>query len=115
MCICTLRVRVQVCADYCRRKSPSYTFYATQYGTECWCQDESIDLGGGAATCDYPCPGDRSVVCGGYDAFSLYDLEETDLPSPPTDDNYMGCFADDQHDRVLGAKTSSDRMTSEVQ
>lgn len=53
-------------------------------------------------------------MCGGFDSFSLYDLEEGELPSPPTDDNYVGCFADDRNDRVLGAKSSSSEMTSEV-
>ncbi|CAM9474079.1 unnamed protein product, partial [Ectocarpus fasciculatus] len=104
-----------VCADYCRDQSSSYTHYATQYGRECWCQDESIDFRRhGAATCDYQCSGDDSIVCGGFDAFSLYDLEEGELPSPPTDDNYVGCFADDRNDRVLGAKSSSSEMTSEA-
>eukprot|EP00903_Cladosiphon_okamuranus_P014055 g13064.t1 len=101
-----------VCADYCREQSSSYTHYATQYGRECWCQDDSIDLTQGAGTCDYQCSGDDSIVCGGFDSFSLYDLEE--LPSPPTDKNYMGCFADDRNERVLGAKSSSREMTSEA-
>lgn len=37
-----------------------------------------------------------------------------DLLTSPTDDGYVGCFADDQHDRVLGAKMVSSEMTSEV-
>lgn len=53
-------------------------------------------------------------MCGGVDSFSLYDLAQADLPSSPTDDNYIGCFADDRNDRVLGAKISSSEMTSEV-
>ncbi|CAM9855150.1 unnamed protein product, partial [Scytosiphon promiscuus] len=103
-----------VCADYCRELSSSYTHYATQYGRECWCQDESIHLRHGAGSCDYQCSGDDSIVCGGFDSFSLYDLEGGELPSPPTDDNYVGCFADDQNDRVLGAQSSSSEMTSEA-
>lgn len=53
-------------------------------------------------------------MCGGLDSFSLYNLAEAPLPTPPTGDNYVGCFADDRHDRVLGAKASSSSMTSEV-
>ena len=82
--------------------------------TQCWCQDSHIDLRHGAGTCDYNCSGDEAIVCGGFDSFSLYDLAEAPLPTPPTDDNYVGCFADDRQDRVLGAKTSSSSMTSEV-
>lgn len=120
-CYCFAHVRaihaplVQLCADYCREESASYTHYATQYGRECWCQDENIDLRHGVGTCDYECSGDESIVCGGVDSFSLYDLvEEGENPSPPTDDNYMGCFADDRNDRILGAMMSSSEMTSEV-
>ncbi|CAM9628762.1 unnamed protein product, partial [Ectocarpus sp. 12 AP-2014] len=103
-----------VCATYCRRESASYAYYATQYGRECWCQDSHIDLRHGAGTCDYNCSGDEAIVCGGFDSFSLYDLAEAPLPTPPTDNNYVGCFADDRHDRVLGTKTSSSSMTSEA-
>ncbi|CAM9249348.1 unnamed protein product [Ectocarpus sp. 13 AM-2016] len=103
-----------VCAAYCYRESASYAYYATQYGRECWCQDADIDLRHGEATCDYACSGDASISCGGFDAFTLYDLEGANLPTPPADDNYVGCFADDRHDRVLGAKTSSRSMTSEA-
>lgn len=105
---------VQVCAEYCRGRSSSYKHYATQYGRECWCQDESIELRHGAGTCDFQCSGDFSIVCGGFDSFSLYELVERELPSPPAADNYVGCFADDRNDRVLGAKSSSSEMTSEV-
>lgn len=109
-------LRVQACANHCHKEPPSYAYYATQHGTECWCAGEGADpTVNGAATCDYPCSGDGSIVCGGYDAFSLYDLGKSDLLSPPTDENYVGCFADDQNDRVLGAKTSSRKMTPEVQ
>eukprot|EP00752_Nemacystus_decipiens_P012284 g10890.t1 len=103
-----------VCADYCSEQSPSYTHYATQWGRECWCQDESIHLRHGAGTCDYPCTGDDSIVCGGFDSFSLYHMEEGGIPRTPTDDNYVGCWADDRNDRVLGAKMSSSEMTSEA-
>lgn len=104
----------QVCADHCRGESSSYKYYATQYGRECWCQEESINLRHAEGKCDYQCSGDESIVCGGFDSFSLYNLEEVDSPSSPTDDNYVGCFADDRNDRVLGTMTSSSSMTSEV-
>ncbi|CAM9717047.1 unnamed protein product, partial [Ectocarpus sp. 4 AP-2014] len=91
-----------------------YVYYATQWGQECWCQDETIDLRHGEGTCDYACTGDDSVLCGGILSFSLYELEEAVLPTSPPDDNYVGCFADDRQDRVLGAQTFSSEMTSEA-
>lgn len=53
-------------------------------------------------------------MCGGFDSFSLYDLAEAEIPTPPTDSNYVGCYADDKNDRVLGAKRTSGDMTPEV-
>ncbi|CAN0287469.1 unnamed protein product, partial [Ectocarpus sp. 6 AP-2014] len=95
-----------VCADYCRTESSRFAYYATQYGQECWCQEENIDLRHGEGTCDFPCSGDESIVCGGFDSFSLYDL-----PRSTADDKYVGCFADDRDDRVLATKMSSSEMT----
>eukprot|EP00903_Cladosiphon_okamuranus_P013013 g12142.t1 len=104
----------EVCARHCQEQSSSYTHYAMQYGSECWCQDDSLHLRHGAGTCDYPCAGDSESSCGGYNAFDLYGLEHDETPAPPTGDNYIGCYADDRHDRVLGAMTSSSDMTPEV-
>lgn len=93
---------------------------------QCWCGDDSIVLRHGAGVCDFDCAGDSSIKCGGFDAFTLYDLEDAassdsrdpvsaDDPSSPTDDNYLGCYADDQNNRVLdGATTTSSSMTSAV-
>lgn len=88
--------------------------WLSSFSLKCWCQDQNIELRHGEGTCDFPCSGDESIVCGGFDSFTLYELEGATLPASPTDDNYVGCFADDRHDRVLGAKTSSSQMTSEV-
>lgn len=81
---------------------------------KCWCQDETIDFRHGEGTCDFRCSGDETTFCGGFDSFSLYKLEEAVLPTSPTVDSYVGCFADDRNDRVLIAMTSSREMTSEV-
>ncbi len=73
-----------------------------------------MDLRHGEGTCDFPCSGDDSTVCGGFYSFTLYELAKPAPPSPAADDGYVGCFADDKDDRVLGAKTTSSDMTSEV-
>ncbi|CAM9931361.1 unnamed protein product [Ectocarpus sp. 4 AP-2014] len=108
----------EVCAAYCINEDSRNMYYATQYGVECWCAID-VDLRHGEATCDYPCAGDSEATCGGFDAFDLFELERDGTPAPPmpvapTDDNYVGCYADDRRDRVLGAKTSSNDMTPEV-
>ena len=40
-------------------------------------------------------------------------LEETTAP-PPTDDTYVGCFADTLDDRVMFIVTTLDDLTPEV-
>lgn len=104
---------LQVCAAYCADNSSRNKYYATQYGEECWCS-ASVDLRHGKGTCDYACTGAPGTTCGGFDAFDLFELERVDVPSPPSEDYYLGCFADDQHDRVLQDKMSSDDMTLQV-
>lgn len=79
---------------------------------KCWCAAE-VDLRHGESTCDYACTGDAGTTCGGVDAFDLFELD-VDLPSPPTEDFYLGCFADDKGDRVLEDKMSARDMSLEV-
>lgn len=61
----------QLCKTYCSGLGKYW--YATQYGKECWCGDESVDIDKyGSATCNYPCAGDPTTYCGGYNAFTAY-------------------------------------------
>lgn len=80
---------------------------------KCWCAAE-VDLRHGEGRCSYACAGDAGTTCGGFDAFDLFELEGVDPPPPPTEDYYVGCFADDRTDRVLEDKRSSSGMTLEV-
>lgn len=42
------------------------------------CAAENTDLAEfGTGTCDYPCAGDESLVCGGYLSFTAYDVGKT--------------------------------------
>eukprot|EP00903_Cladosiphon_okamuranus_P022321 g20527.t1 len=100
------------CATYCDKSSRN-RYYATQYGEECWCGTEA-DTRHGEGRCDYACSGDSHTTCGGYDAFDLFKMEGDPPPSAPTEVYYLGCFADDKDDRVLGHKISSSDMTLEV-
>eukprot|EP00752_Nemacystus_decipiens_P007837 g7002.t1 len=104
------RMTPTVCANHCREKSPRYAYYATQWGQE----DSNILLRHGDGTCDVDCSGDASIKCGGVDSFTLYQLEDGVIPSPPSDSNYVGCFADDRNDRVLDTLVVRSNMNSEV-
>lgn len=54
------------------------------------------------------------MKCGGFDAFTLYDLSETEVAQPPKGADYVGCYGDSKTDRVLGAKKKFQSATSEV-
>lgn len=81
--------------------------------SKCWCS-ASVDLRHGDGTCDFACIGDFSTTCDGFDAFDLFELEASGSVSPPLEDYYLGCFADDQQDRVLEDKMSSGEMSLQV-
>ncbi|CAN0447398.1 unnamed protein product, partial [Laminaria digitata] len=40
--------------------------------------DADFDKNGGG-TCDYPCAGDDSYICGGYLSFTVYKVGESSL------------------------------------
>ncbi|CAM9840437.1 unnamed protein product [Ectocarpus sp. 12 AP-2014] len=65
-----------LCNEYCVGQYAS--FYAVQYGRECWCGDDSTDyakLGALDMTeCAYPCTGDADLTCGGFDSFEIFSL-----------------------------------------
>lgn len=77
---------------------------------KCWCA-AGVDLRHGDGTCDMACTGDAGTTCGGVDAFDLFELGSS---LPPPEDPYLGCFADEKDDRVLGDMMSSGSMTLQV-
>ncbi|CAM9814742.1 unnamed protein product, partial [Sphacelaria rigidula] len=88
-----------LCKEHCVGKYAS--FYAVQFGEECWCGDESADyakLGALNMTeCASPCTGDSDLFCGGVDAFQIF--------SVPADTSlgHLGCYADMTGDRLFKA------------
>lgn len=61
--------------------------------------------------CNITCAGDPDTTCGGYYAFDLYQLEWAEAP---TSEEYVGCFADSKHDRVMFNMMVSQNMTETV-
>ncbi|CAM9552578.1 unnamed protein product [Pylaiella littoralis] len=104
------------CLTHCEEQGAAYM--GTQYGRECWCyvtgrwDFDRFSGEEGGAVCDIPCAGNDEEICGGYDAFSLYKM---DWPEAPTDDpEYVGCYRDDQNDRVMTDKVTLGDMTPAV-
>ncbi|CAN0303355.1 unnamed protein product [Ectocarpus sp. 6 AP-2014] len=94
-----------VCLDHCVR----YEFYGTQYGTECWCGNNSDYDAHGDGVCDMPCPGDSAEFCGGSYSMNVYENPDADYVR-----SYRGCYSDPPDNRVFVQSDSSDAMTSEL-
>ncbi|CAN0459482.1 unnamed protein product [Ascophyllum nodosum] len=66
----------EFCAGFCQGSA----YFGTQYRRECWCGEATDDptiLG--TATCTRTCLGDKSQICGGVFAMSVYEYEYTSL------------------------------------
>ncbi|CAM9933608.1 unnamed protein product, partial [Ectocarpus fasciculatus] len=51
----------------CELTCTGSTYFATQYGRECWCgsADANYALHGESTDCTYACSGDANQICGG--------------------------------------------------
>ncbi|CAM9650390.1 unnamed protein product [Ectocarpus fasciculatus] len=99
----------EMCADLC----DGTRYFGTQDGTECWCSSskDKPRKYGKSTSCNRACPGtSRIKTCGGRRSLSVfkYEAEPEDVPRGS---KYMGCFADDVHNRALTLKdTKSSKM-----
>jgi hypothetical protein len=61
---------VETCASYCK----GYTYFGTEYGTECYCGNTFAN--GGTVTtgssCSFVCPGNKKELCGAGSRLSVY-------------------------------------------
>merc|ERR1712050_150773 len=93
------------CIDLCE----GYEYAGTQNGNECWCGNDypSHDLKRSTASCNKPCSGDDSQLCGGRWRINIYDVPKKD-PAPHADGD---CFEDGKP-RILPFRAArSDSMT----
>jgi hypothetical protein len=74
---------IQACLERCW----NYKWVGVEYGRECWCNREIRWAGNTGATpgknvtdetCNFKCPGDKNVLCGGSSVMSLYTRKEDD-------------------------------------
>ena len=77
--------RTQICAGLCV-DSP---FFATQFGSECWCgSSDNYDTHGTSNQCNMDCVGTAGEICGGIYAASVYSNNgggTNETPSPVED------------------------------
>ncbi|CAN0373215.1 unnamed protein product [Ectocarpus fasciculatus] len=100
--------------ELCEQTCLGNTFFATQYGRECWCGSAGADyaLNGESTDCTYACAGDADQTCGGFDAANVYLYTGDDAP---TTSSFVGCYEDEPDARIMElARTDSSSMTKEV-
>ena len=72
-----------ICADYCAEMSPEYKFAGVEFSTQCFCglevheraEKDGTKADGTKATCDMPCEGNPSEMCGGNCAITMYQID----------------------------------------
>ncbi|CAB1105166.1 unnamed protein product [Ectocarpus sp. CCAP 1310/34] len=108
--------------ELCELTCLGNTYFATQYGSECWCGSAGADYAvhGESTICTYACSGDADQTCGGYDAANVYRYTAEGTPSPtpsPTEAGShlaLGCYEDDREARIMDELVLSDSsMTTE--
>jgi hypothetical protein len=79
----------QRCVEICKQKGFAYA--AVQYGESCLCGN-SYGKYGAADNCNYPCTGDSSQACGGYNANSVYSTGGSTTGSTTTTEKSSNCW-----------------------
>ncbi|KAK6075662.1 WSC domain-containing protein [Seiridium cupressi] len=116
-------VTVDQCAAYCQ--AGNYAFIGLEYSGECYCGNTPPPKSQAAAesSCNMPCKGNPSEICGGSSRVSVYN---NTLYTPTRNVamvkvnnksayNYVACYKEGTSGRALanGANTSSAQMTVE--
>ncbi|CBN74220.1 EsV-1-166 [Ectocarpus siliculosus] len=103
------QVPLCMCYEHCYSEGAAYM--ATQFGFECWCSDDtdldysrhSDNIDGGDGLCTTACQGDTCWRERALDACAvLVDRRALLVEEGDEVDEYVGCFADDPEDRLLG-------------
>jgi len=89
----------QVCFEFCRTM-PDMQFFGLIYGRECYCE-HYYKKTTGEGTCDLPCEGEASSICGGKQLSSIYQMHACE-----------GGLAADMADLSSEVDTTIDTLTS---
>ncbi|CAN0028429.1 unnamed protein product, partial [Pylaiella littoralis] len=68
----------QICRNICYAVDPTYTYFGTQYGQQCFCASE-LDSWTESLGCTMECANTEGEACGGSYALSVYRIESTTL------------------------------------
>ncbi|KAG7287013.1 hypothetical protein NEMBOFW57_006513 [Staphylotrichum longicolle] len=103
-------------AAKCAANCEGYTYFGTEYGSECYCGNDLPTIAAPASECSMTCSGDATQLCGAGDRLTVYGpvgVAPATLP-PVGAYAYEGCYTDGPG-RVLSGKASyDDNMTLEM-
>ncbi|KAL2141982.1 hypothetical protein VTI28DRAFT_1764 [Corynascus sepedonium] len=103
-------------AAKCAANCEGYTYFGTEYGSECYCGNDLPTNTALESECSMTCSGDSSQLCGAGDRLTVYGPVKVALTNlaPVGDYVYQGCYTDN-HERVLAGKSlHDDQMTLEM-
>ncbi|KAJ4315651.1 hypothetical protein N0V94_005848 [Neodidymelliopsis sp. IMI 364377] len=118
-------------AAKCAENCAGYTYFGTQWSSECYCGNTVPTVSAPASECNMACSGNDDELCGGGMRLNAYKIDpvsatasSTAAPQPTVSSastttisgyEYKGCYTDNVPQRVLAGKSSSnDAMTLEM-
>jgi len=63
----------KICFEFCRTV-PDMVYFGVRTGTDCYCMPFFTKAESGTESCDYPCPGDGTQMCGGKTKSQLFEM-----------------------------------------
>jgi hypothetical protein len=106
-------------AAKCAANCEGYTYFGTEYGSECYCGNDLPTTTAPQSECSMTCSGDSSQPCGAGDRLTVNGPAQIAAPTtlaPVGDFVYQGCYTDGSgSERVLTGKAlHDDQMTLEM-
>ncbi|KAJ6460214.1 WSC domain-containing protein [Mycena sanguinolenta] len=94
--VASRNMTVESCLDSCA--AGGYILGGLEYGDECYCGNTLLYMYGSSESCDMPCSGNASEVCGGPKSLDLYQVAGTQFTTGPPSTvwsykrwNFWGC------------------------
>ncbi|MCJ1434081.1 hypothetical protein MMC27_003447 [Xylographa pallens] len=110
------------CMNFCA--SRNYALWGTEYSSECYCGSDlpSSPSFSASSTCNLPCTGNSTQLCGGASALTLFNNTAITPPPPAISAGtvvgtsiYLGCASEATSGRALNATSYSNATVTNAQ